>query len=139
MGKPGRRFERQNVAKCLMAGQTVLCIDQQRSGAVQYRYLIPAPVDQTSASAWLYKNPWITCQRNKPSTSMTQVACETNLCSVVRSSMHPCPGHCVAIGHAVVYFAEAFSAGIKCQHCSNHVMSSGSAGFSDKLMDLEII
>ena len=26
---------------------------------VQYRDLIPAPVDWTSASAWLFKNPWI--------------------------------------------------------------------------------
>ena len=30
---------------------------------VQYRHLIPAPVDRTSGSAWLYKHPWITCQK----------------------------------------------------------------------------
>ena len=30
---------------------------------IQYRHLIPAPVDQTSAIAWLYKHPWITCQK----------------------------------------------------------------------------
>ena len=24
--------------------------------------LVPAPVDRTSANAWLYKTPWITCQ-----------------------------------------------------------------------------
>ena len=30
---------------------------------LQYRHLIPAPVDRTSASAWLYKTPWITCQK----------------------------------------------------------------------------
>ena len=26
-------------------------------------HLIPIPVDRTSANAWLYKHPWITCQR----------------------------------------------------------------------------
>ena len=26
------------------------------------RHLIPAPIDRTSASAWLYKHPWITHQ-----------------------------------------------------------------------------
>ena len=31
---------------------------------LQYRHLITAPVDWTSASAWLYKHPWITCQQN---------------------------------------------------------------------------
>ena len=30
---------------------------------IQYRHLIPAPVDQTSTSAWSYKHPWITCQK----------------------------------------------------------------------------
>ena len=29
---------------------------------VQYRHLVPAPVDRTSVSAWLFKDPWITCQ-----------------------------------------------------------------------------
>ena len=36
--------------------------------------------------------------------------------------MHPCPGNWVAIGRAVVYYArgdQAFSAGIKCRHCSH--------------------
>ena len=86
---------------------------------LQYRHLIPAPVNRTSASAWLHKHPWITCQKIKPSTSLTVVACATKLRSVVRSSMHPCPGNWVAIGRAVVYYAQAahaFSAGIKCWH-----------------------
>ena len=30
---------------------------------LQYRHLVPAPVDRTSASAWLYKTPWITCHK----------------------------------------------------------------------------
>ena len=42
----------------------------QMVSAVQYRHLIPAPVDRTSASAWLYKHPCMTCQNNKPSISM---------------------------------------------------------------------
>ena len=30
---------------------------------IQYRHLISAPVDQTSASASLCEHPWITCQK----------------------------------------------------------------------------
>ena len=91
------------------------------AGWIQYRYLIHAPVNWTSASAWLYKHPWTTSQNNyRPSTSMTHVACDSKLRLVVRSSMHPCPGNCMAIRCVVVYYARAtrtFSAGIKCQHC----------------------
>ena len=52
---------------------------------------------------------------------MTQVACKSTLLPVVRTSVHPCPENYVAIGRAVVYYelaAHAFSAGIKCRHCS---------------------
>ena len=31
--------------------------------ALQYRHLISSPVDRSSAIAWLYKHPWITCQK----------------------------------------------------------------------------
>ena len=58
--------------------------------------------------------------KNKPSISMTHVACESKLCSVVRSSLHPCAENWVAIGCAVVYndrAAQAISTGIKCRHC----------------------
>ena len=58
--------------------------------------------------------------KNKPSTLMTHVACESKLLSVVRSFMHQGPRIWVAIGHAVVYHARAahaFSAGNKCRHC----------------------
>ena len=65
--------------------------------ALQYRHLIPSTVDRTSASTWLYKHPWITCRKNKPSTSMTHVACESKL-------RHPCTGNW-AIKRAVVYYA----------------------------------
>ena len=57
----------------------------------------------------------------KSNTLITHIACESKLRSVVRSYMHPCPGNWVAIGCAVVYSARAahaFSAGIKCWHCS---------------------
>ena len=56
---------------------------------LQYRHLIPAPVDRTFLSAWLYKHPWIICQKNKPNTLMTHEACDSKLRSVVRPSMHP--------------------------------------------------
>ena len=58
--------------------------------------------------------------KNKLSTSMTHVACESKLRSVVRSFIHPSPRNWVTIGRAVVYYAwaaHAFSAGIKCRHC----------------------
>ena len=86
---------------------------------IQYRHLIPASMDWTSGSVWLYKHPWITCPKSKPSTSMTHVACESKLRSVVRSSMQPCPGNSRAIGHAVIFYDRAvhtFSAVIKCRH-----------------------
>ena len=57
--------------------------------------------------------------KNKPSTSMAHVACESKLGSVVRSAMHPCTGSRVTIGRAVVYFvwdANSFSTGMKCWH-----------------------
>ena len=50
---------------------------------------------------------------------MTNVASESTLRLVVRSSMHPWLGNLVAIGRVVVYYAmaaQAFSAGITCQH-----------------------
>ena len=53
-------------------------------------------------------------KRNKLSTVMPHVACESKLRTVVRSSVHPCPGDLVATGRAVVYdapVAQAFSAG----------------------------
>ena len=90
------------------------------TGIVQYRHLIPTPVDQASASAWLYKHTWILCQQNKTSTPMNYVACESKLLSFVRSSMHPCQENVVATGRAVVCYAravQAFSAGIKWWHC----------------------
>ena len=65
-----------------------------------YRHLIPARVDRTSASVWLNNHPWITCQRNEPSTSMTEVACKPKLRLVLRSSTEIW----VAIIRAVVYF-----------------------------------
>ena len=55
---------------------------------------------------------------------MTRIARESKLRSVLRSSMHPCPGDWVAIGRAVVYYAraaQAFSAGIKWRHCTSTV------------------
>ena len=30
---------------------------------LHYRHSILAPVDRTSASAWLHKHPWITCKQ----------------------------------------------------------------------------
>ena len=51
-------------------GMGELCLNQDLKWSfslvmknVQYRHLIPAPVDRTSASAWLHKQPWITCRK----------------------------------------------------------------------------
>ena len=37
---------------------------------------------------------------------MAHLACESKLCSGVRSYMHPCPGSRMAFGGAVVYSVE---------------------------------
>ena len=65
---------------------------------IQCIHLISAPVHRTSASAWLYEHPWIKCQRNKPSTSMNHVACESKLRSVEIIRSYICLGNWVAIG-----------------------------------------
>ena len=52
---------------------------------------------------------------------MTNEACESKLCSDVRSFMLPCPRNWVAIGHAVMYYVRAahtFSVGIKFRDCT---------------------
>ena len=64
--------------------------------------------------------PMDNLSKGETSTTMTHVACESKLRSVVRSSMHPRPGKWVAVGLAVAYHARAarsFSDGIKCRHC----------------------
>ena len=43
---------------------------------LQYRLLIPAPVDQASANAQWYRHTWITRPESKFSTEMARVACE---------------------------------------------------------------
>ena len=53
---------------------------------------------------------------------MTHVDSKLKLRPVVRSSMHPCPGHWMAIGRAVVNSARAthaLSAGIRYRHCGS--------------------
>ena len=65
--------------------------------------------------------PMHNMSNEKPSISMTHVACKSKFSSVVRPYMHPCPGNWVAIGRAVVYYywaAHTLSAGIKCPHCT---------------------
>ena len=64
------------------------------------------------------QTPMDNVSRKNKCTSMTHVPCESELGSVVRSSMHPYPGNLVAIGRADVYYARASSAGIKCRHCT---------------------
>ena len=39
-------------------------------------------------TAWLFKHPWITCQRQKPKIPMAHVAYESKIRSIERSSMH---------------------------------------------------
>ena len=92
---------------------------------LQYRHVIPVPVDRTAASAWLYTYPWITSQTNRPSTSLAHVACKLKLHSVVRPSMHPCQKNWVPIGRAGKYqdrAAQAFNVGIKCRHCTSRCL-----------------
>ena len=94
------------------------------SSYIQYTHLIPAPDDWRSASAWLYKHPRITCQKNKPSTSMPPSSLQIKAmfsCKVKVLWLHSCPGNWVAIEGVVMYYAQTapvFSAGITCWHCT---------------------
>ena len=75
---------------------------------VRYYLAVQTPTDKMS--------------KNKPSTSMTHVSCESKLRLVARSSMHPYPGNLVATGRSIVYYARTvhtFSTGIKCRHCTH--------------------
>ena len=93
---------------------TSLCI--QLSGTVQtFNYCTGR---QDVCQCLVAKTSTDNISKNKPSISMTHVAWESILCSVVRSSMQPCPGW--QFGRAVVLYAmvaQALSAGIKCWHC----------------------
>ena len=63
----------------------------------------------------------MTRQENRPSISMAHVACESNLCSTVRSYMHQSQGKLCGNQACVVHSARAthiFRAGIKCRHCT---------------------
>ena len=74
---------------------------------VCYCLVVQTPIDNMS--------------KNKLSTSMAHIACESKLHWVLRSSIHPCPVNWVATKRTVVYYAratQAFSAGIKCRHCT---------------------
>ena len=94
--------------------------------------LNPAPVDQTSASAWLHILPRITCQnKNKSCTSMTHVAWESDLRSVVRS--RTCSGiHGQKTGWESGVrscirpeLPTISKAGIKCRHCTPKSFAMG--------------
>ena len=95
---------------------------------IQYGHLIPAQVDRTSTSAWLYRHTWITHPhppRKNPentSTPTTHVKA-TFSCKVPDLWWHPCPGNMKLISwRAVVYCARdahALSAEIKYRHCSS--------------------
>ena len=47
--------------------------------------------------------PMDNLSKNKSGTSITDVGCKSNLCSIVRSSMHLCLGNWVAMGCAVMF------------------------------------
>ena len=58
---------------------------------VQYRHLIPEPVDRTSASDWLYNHTHGEHVKKKLNTSMTHVACKSEY---VQLWLHPCIHAC---------------------------------------------
>ena len=78
---------------------------------IEYRHSIPAPVDRTSGNAQVYRHV-----KNKPSTPMNHVTCKSKLRSVVRSSIHTCPGNWAVIGRVVVYLCPGCPC-ITCKHC----------------------
>ena len=54
---------------------------------------------------------------------MSHVSCKSKLLFIVRSSKHPYPDNWMKSGCTVVYFARAFSAGTKFQHCIVFILS----------------
>ena len=89
----------------------------QKYSYLQYRHLISAPIDRMSASARLYKHPWITTWQKIRQTHQWHTLLANQ--SYIQLWVHPCPGNWVAIRRAVVYYAQAvhaFSAGSVCQH-----------------------
>ena len=85
---------------------------------LQYRHLIPASVDRTSASDLLYEYPWVTSPEKVKHTNGPRIwRIKTSFSFDVRDMWsHPWPGNLVAIGRAVVHYARAahaFSAGIQ--------------------------
>ena len=72
---------------------------------VQYLQLIRAKVDRTSASAWLYKHPWVTCQNI--STPMTHVdpkvkasfSCEVINATIQETGWQPDVRSCIMPRH----------------------------------------
>ena len=85
---------------------------------LQYRHLIAAPVDWMSDSAWLYKIK----SKNKPSTPMTNIVCESKIPSVMRSStIHAQEtGWQSGVRSCIAFWAaHAFIAAIKCRHCTS--------------------
>ena len=61
--KKWRKISNSKVTSSLVS---ILAIRGQCGAVPVYRYLISAPVKWTSASDWLLKNPWITCQKISP-------------------------------------------------------------------------
>ena len=105
--------------QCLHLPSSPLVILSTMIPTVQTLYSCTSRPD--SCQCLVVKTPMDDMSKNKPSTAMTHVACESKLLSVVMSSIHPCIVNWVAIGRAVVYYARAthtFSAGIKCRHCT---------------------
>ena len=85
-----------------MSATSLVNLDRE----VQYRYSIPAPVDRTSARAWLDKHPCITCQNISEANEWpTQLANQ----SYVQLWYHPCipAQEWMTIVRAVVYYVRA--------------------------------
>ena len=82
-----------------------------------------------SASVWLYKHPWITCQKlrnQKISQHINGPRClrikDEISCEVIHAFMHRKLGSnraCVYCARA----AHAFSAAIQCRHCRNDMLT----------------
>ena len=81
---------------------------------LQYRHLIPAPVNRTSASVCLIKHPWIACKKYAKHSNGPH--------SLRIKATFSCEAQATRL--TVVYYAlaaHAFSAGIKRQHCTHQL------------------
>ena len=72
------------------------------ASVIQYGHSIPVPVNQTSASAWLYKQPWRRSQAHQWLETKATFSCEViNAIMSTNAWRHSGVLSCIVQGHLV--------------------------------------